>query len=44
MAGREVTRGGQKGHMVEVSAYKKFVKSEYPGTDPRTRAAHKEKR
>jgi len=36
--GREVTRGGIKGHLVHVEANTRFVPSQYPGKDPRTKA------
>jgi hypothetical protein len=44
MSGSTVTRGGKKGHIVHVAANTRFVPSEYQGKDPRTKAAHKEKR
>jgi len=44
MTGSTVTRDGKKGHMVRVAANVRFVPAEYKGTDPRTKAAHKEKR
>jgi hypothetical protein len=39
--GKEVTRGGVRGTMVEVSASERFVPHRYPGTDPRTKAKHR---
>jgi hypothetical protein len=38
---RAATRGGVHGHIVEVKASERFVPDTYPGKDPRTKAAHK---
>lgn len=39
--GRPATRNGVKGHIVHVAANERFVREEYAGTDPRTKAKHK---
>jgi hypothetical protein len=44
MPGRTVTRDGVKGTIVNVRASQRFVPEEYPGDDPRTKAAHRKKR
>lgn len=35
---RPTTRGGKRGHLVRVKSNTRFVPSDYPGNDPRTKA------
>jgi hypothetical protein len=38
---KEATRHGVSRHIVKVEASERFVPDHYPGTDPRTKAAKK---